>query len=108
VEANSIGTSREKPVEVVVAIIEDAGEGVFGIVVSVNLAANVHLFFVVHAGSTMGAFFGLGQGREKEGCEDGKDGDDDEEFDQGEPSKQTGPDLGKGSGALRARSALEP
>ena len=51
----------------------------------IHHAAEPHLFEVIDAAKPFGALFGLGQRRQKHRRQNGNNGNDDEQFNKGEP-----------------------
>jgi hypothetical protein len=74
----------EKPVEVVIGVIGGPAQGVFGVVIGIELAAHSHLLAIVQTTYPLGADFGPAQRRQQHGGQNGDDGDDHQQFNQGE------------------------
>ena len=59
-------------------------EGELAVIIGKHLAAEAHLFFIAQAGDALGAFFGAGQRGQEHGGQNRDDGDDHQQFDEGE------------------------
>lgn len=70
--------------DVVKVGVEPEAAGVVAGVCSVHSVGDANLAEVIEAGGLFGFVFCLGEGGQEHGCEDGNDGDDDEQFDEGE------------------------